>query len=211
MDTESRAVRSLSPACRRTLSADVAKVCRGLRRAGYIAKGVRSVVRPGKAGVFSRSQSCYGKSQEPYSSGWQGDGKPRSLKPIDSVTERVTASCQAVTKVNAEVAPKVTKPRRPSLQPEGEDSMGTRKLADTGSPLRRGGSDGMIARTHHATGEALAAPVEKSPEQGRSYNRNNGKGAEGGRVADGPVVAMMRGNARVSEEALLLSLLFQHR
>ncbi len=54
----------------------------------------------------------------------------------------------------------------------------------------------MMARTHHATGEALAAPVEKSPEQGRSYNRTNGKGAEGGRVADGPEVALMRGNAR---------------
>ena len=54
----------------------------------------------------------------------------------------------------------------------------------------------MMARTHHATGEALAAPVEKSPEQGRSYNRTNGKGTEGGRVAEGPVVAMMRGNAR---------------
>ena len=37
----------------------------------------------------------------------------------------------------------------------------------------------MTARTRHATGEALAAPVEKSPEQGRSYNRK-GKGTEGG-------------------------------
>ncbi len=54
----------------------------------------------------------------------------------------------------------------------------------------------MRARTHHATGEALAAPVEKSPEQGRLYNRSNGKWAEGGRVAEGPEVAMMRGNAR---------------
>jgi hypothetical protein len=54
----------------------------------------------------------------------------------------------------------------------------------------------MMARTHRATGEALAAPVEKSPEQGRSYNRTTGKWTEGGRVADGPVVATMRGNAR---------------
>jgi hypothetical protein len=54
----------------------------------------------------------------------------------------------------------------------------------------------MRARTHHATGEALAAPVEKSPERGRSYNRDNGKWIEGGRVAEGPEVAMMRGNAR---------------
>jgi hypothetical protein len=54
----------------------------------------------------------------------------------------------------------------------------------------------MMARTHQATGEALAAPVEKSPEEGRPYNRTNGKWTEGGRVAEGPVVAMMRGNAR---------------
>jgi hypothetical protein len=53
----------------------------------------------------------------------------------------------------------------------------------------------MMARIHHATGEALAAPVEKSPEQGRSYNRHNGKGTEGGKVAEGLVVALMRGNA----------------
>ena len=32
------------------------------------------------------------------------------LKPIDNSTERVMASCQAVTKVNAEVAPKVRNP-----------------------------------------------------------------------------------------------------
>ena len=54
----------------------------------------------------------------------------------------------------------------------------------------------MMARTHRATGEALAAPVEKSPERGRPYNRYPGKGAEGGRVAEGPVGATMRGNAR---------------
>jgi hypothetical protein len=68
----------------------------------------------------------------------------------------------------------------------------------------------MTARTHHATGEALVAPGEKSPEQGRSYNRDNGKWTEGGRVAEGPGVALRRGNARVSEAALLLVLLFQH-
>ena len=39
--------------------------------------------------------------------GWR---ETKILKPIDSVTERVTASYQAVTKVNAEVAPKVRSP-----------------------------------------------------------------------------------------------------
>jgi hypothetical protein len=107
--------------------------------------------------------------------------------------------------------PEMTSPEGRARTEWAKARMGTRKLTDTGIPLQRGGSDGMTARTHHATGEALAAPVEKSPEQGRSYNRQNGKWAEGGRVADGPVVALMRGNARVSEEALLLLLLFQHK
>jgi hypothetical protein len=39
--------------------------------------------------------------------GWRETNIP---KPIDSVIERMTASCQAVTKVNAEVAPKVRSP-----------------------------------------------------------------------------------------------------
>jgi len=39
--------------------------------------------------------------------GWR---ETKILKPIDSVTERVSASHQAVTKVNAEVAPKVINP-----------------------------------------------------------------------------------------------------
>ena len=39
-----------------------------------------------------------------------GERETKTLKPIDNVTERVTASCQAVTKVNAEVASKVRSP-----------------------------------------------------------------------------------------------------
>ncbi len=39
--------------------------------------------------------------------GWR---ETKILKPIDSVIERMTASYQAVTKVNAEVAPKESSP-----------------------------------------------------------------------------------------------------
>ena len=60
----------------RDVLSGIAEACRGLWRPGYIGKRVRPVVCPGKAGVVSRSQSCYGKSQKPYSLGWQGDGKP---------------------------------------------------------------------------------------------------------------------------------------
>jgi hypothetical protein len=43
--------------------------------------------------------------------------------------------------------PESAKPRRPSPQPEGEGSMDGHTLADVSDPLRRGGSDGMVART----------------------------------------------------------------
>jgi hypothetical protein len=39
--------------------------------------------------------------------GWR---ETNILKPIDNITERVMASCQAATKVNAQVAPKVRNP-----------------------------------------------------------------------------------------------------
>ena len=39
--------------------------------------------------------------------GWR---KTNILKPIDNITRRVMASCQAVTKVNAQVAPRVRNP-----------------------------------------------------------------------------------------------------
>ena len=51
--------------------------------------------------------------------------------------------------------------------------MGSRNLTDAAPTLRRGGSDSTVTRTCRATGEALLVPSEKSPEQGRSYNRLN--------------------------------------
>ena len=50
-------------------------------------------------------------------------------------------------------------PRRPSPQPKGEGSMGSRNLNDAADPLRRGGSDGTVTRASQATGEALLAPA----------------------------------------------------
>jgi len=47
-------------------------------------------------------------------------------------------------------------------------------------------------------------PGAKSPEQGRSYNRLNGKSIEGERVTDGFAVALRRGNARGAKEPCCL-------
>jgi hypothetical protein len=56
--------------------------------------------------MFSRSQTCQGKSQSPVAwiARWR---ETKILKPIDKTIKRMGASYQAVTKVNAEVAPKV--------------------------------------------------------------------------------------------------------
>ena len=44
-----------------------------------------TVVRPGKAGVFSRSQSCRGKNRKPRS--WRaGRRETDGLKPLDKLT-----------------------------------------------------------------------------------------------------------------------------
>jgi hypothetical protein len=48
-------------------------------------KGASPVVRPGKADVFSRSQSCRGKNRKPRS--WRaGRRETKGLKPLDNLT-----------------------------------------------------------------------------------------------------------------------------
>ena len=68
--------------------------------------------------------------------------------------------------------------RRPSPHPEGEGSMSGRNLIDTTDPLRRGGSDGTMTRTHRATGEALLAPARNRRSKVGPITGSTGKGAE---------------------------------
>lgn len=53
----------------------------------------------------------------------------------------------------------------------------------------------MVTRTHRATGEALTAPARNHWRKVSPITRDTGKWTEGGRVADGPAVAMKQGNA----------------
>ena len=48
---------------------------------------------------------------------------------------------------------------------------------------------------HRATGEALTAPVRNHRKKVGLITGDTGKWTEGGRVADGPAVAMKQGNA----------------
>jgi hypothetical protein len=63
-------------------------------------KGARPVVCPGKAGMFSRRQTCRGKSQSPVV--WIAEVmETETLKPIDEASLGEVTSHRAVTKVNA--------------------------------------------------------------------------------------------------------------
>jgi hypothetical protein len=60
----------------------------------------RPVVCPAKAGMFSRRQTCRGKSQNPVV--WIAEVmETETLKPIDKVSLGEATSHRAVTKVNA--------------------------------------------------------------------------------------------------------------
>ena len=92
-------------------------------------KASSTVVRPAKAGVFSRRKTYQGKSQSPVA--WRAGGRETNLlKPLDSLICGMGASLQAVAQANAEVASKVRSPGGRACNREGEGSMGRRRLAD---------------------------------------------------------------------------------
>jgi len=69
------------------------------RKAGC-RKSARPVVCPVKAGMFSRRQTCRGRSQSPVV--WIAEVmETETLKPIDKVSPGEATSHRAVTKVNA--------------------------------------------------------------------------------------------------------------
>jgi hypothetical protein len=69
------------------------------RKAGC-RKSARPVVCPAKAGMFSRGQTCRGRSQSPVV--WIAEVmETETLKPIDEVFRGKATSHRAVTKVNA--------------------------------------------------------------------------------------------------------------
>jgi hypothetical protein len=66
----------------------------------YDARVSCTVVCPGKAGMFSRRQTCRGKSQSPVV--WIAEVmETETLKPIDEASLGEVTSHRAVTKVNA--------------------------------------------------------------------------------------------------------------
>src|SRR5262245_30777451 len=127
----------------------------------YTMKVVRTVVRPAKAGVFSRRQTYQGKSQSPVARS-AGGRETNSLKPLDSLIFRMGASVQAVARANASVAPKVSSPRGRACNREGEGRMGRRRLVDAAD------HSGGVGATAWAQGHAeqLEKPSSSHRETG---------------------------------------------
>src|SRR5262245_49385490 len=118
------------------------------------------------------------------------------LKPLDNPTHGVGASCAGRNDSEREVAPKMSSPGGRARNREGEGSTARRKPIE--AARRSGGvvSDGTTTRTHRATGEALLAPTRKGGSWVGRLTGNTGKSADEERVAEGPVGARKRGNAR---------------
>src|SRR5215212_3889970 len=95
-----------------------------------------------------------------------------------------------------EVATSVRFPGGRARNREGEGSTACRSPIDAAG--RSGGvvSDGTTTRAHRATGETLLVPARKGGSWVGRITGSTGKSADDERVADGPVVALKRGNAR---------------
>ena len=150
-------------------------------------------MRPAKAGPLSGRQTHRGKSRNPVAwvAGWR---ETETLKPTDEAIERVVANHQAVARAN------VRQPR--NQYPEVELMGFEAKTAELGEAdrcaelLRRGGNDGMVTRVCRATGDTLLVPMRNHRSKVGRITGNTGKAVEGEREADGPEVAITRGNAR---------------
>src|ERR1700745_3571634 len=108
--------------------------------------------------MFSRRQSCRGKSQSPVVRIAE-EMETEPSKPIDKISRGEITSHRAVSKENA-LWPRKKKPRGPSLPPKGEGSMSSRTLTDTAVHL--GGGGGTARGKGHA--EQLEKPSSSRRE-----------------------------------------------
>jgi hypothetical protein len=137
-------------------------------------KLVRPVVCPAKAGIFSRRQSCRGKSE-----------KPRSLEGSVAGNQDVEASRRHHQEDGGEspgrndserkVASKVQTSEGRARNRRAKAAWRVETLTETTRSLWRGGSDGMVARRCSAPGEALLVPPRKRWSKVGSITSDPGK------------------------------------
>src|ERR1700757_4713873 len=108
-------------------------------------KSARPVVCPVKAGMFSREQTCRGRSQSPVV--WiAGEMETEPSKPIDKTSSGEVTSHRAVTKVNALWPRKAVFPRAEPTT-TGRRQHEQPKTDRYGCSPWRGGSDSTVTRT----------------------------------------------------------------
>jgi hypothetical protein len=105
---------------------------------------------------------------------WIAGGRETNiLKPIDKSSVGEITSHWAVTRVNVDVASKNEWLRGPSPQPKGEGSMGVPKSDRPGTTTSAGWKRQYGDKDTLSNWRSPPRPGEKSPEQGRSYDRLN--------------------------------------
>jgi hypothetical protein len=116
---------------------------------------------PAKAGGVRRRKAYQEKSQSPVARR-AGGRETNFLQPLDHTICGMVARFQAVAQANAEVAPKVRRPRGRACNRKGEGSMGRRTLAAAAD--HSGGVGATAWRPGHA--EQLEKPSSAHRETG---------------------------------------------
>ena len=142
----------------------------------------------------ARRYVCQGKSHSPEA--WTAGGRETEhSKPVDKAIPGMVSELPGRSESERTGDPEI-------LASEAEpSSVGRRQhetlhVADGSGSLRRGGSDGTATRAHWGNWRSPRRPVEKSAEaEVGPITAPTGKGPKGGRMEDGPVVAVKAGNA----------------
>jgi hypothetical protein len=166
----------------------------GMRAAGDCRRRGGIFVRPAKAGVFSRRQSCRGKSQSPVA------GMAACSGNLDAEAHRQRRRKDGGESPGRNASERrrglEMLPRRPSPQKSGEGNRAYRRLTDA---VRTSGGVKPTA-WWQGYAEQLEKPSSPRREIGGSWvgriTGNTGKSADGERVSEGCMVARKRGNAR---------------
>lgn len=125
--------------------------------------------------------------------GWR---ETKILKPIDKATFGVVSEFAGRNVSERRGSLETHESQRLRVLTEPEGSTRDRNLTDAVFSLWRGGSDGTQTRTRFETGEARLVPRRNPWSKVVRITEDLGKSNEDERVADGPVVAEKRGNAR---------------
>jgi len=136
------------------------------------AEHLGSFVRPAKAGVFSRDQTCRGKSQAPRSLDGRVEGNQDSEAHRQGLLMGDHESPGRNESVNAKWPRNHMNPRAEPTN-EGRRQHGVPKSDRCGISISAGWKRQHGDKDMPSNWRSLPRPGEKSPEQGRSYNRRN--------------------------------------